>query len=132
MTGWRMQACYLTITTTADGEESTVVKEGELSFGVRSTELRYKDGGSVVTLFAQGQSVTIDRQGDYSFFLPLECGESTVGTLGIGGAEGELSLYTHKAQYVVGEASFLLLLEYDMIMGGGTQKMKLRLHARLK
>lgn len=125
-----MRTCFLTITTRVDGVETAVSKQGELALDVNSAKLRYQDDGAAVTLFVHGQSVTIDRRGDYSFFLPLEYGKLTTGTLGIGGSEGELRLRTRKVQYVIRETSFLLRLEYDMLMDGGVQKMNLRLSAR--
>ncbi len=127
-----MQACNLTITTTADGIETKVSKTAEINFGIQSAELCYQDEGAQVILSVCGERVTIERKGDYTLFLPLNRGEMTIGKLGIGGSCGELRLYTHKVQYVLNEQSLLLLLQYDMLMGEETQKMSLRLLAKLK
>ena len=127
-----MQACYLTITTTADGVETKVSKTAEMDLEIQSAKLRYQDEGALVNLSVQGECVTIERQGDYTLFLPLTRGETTVGKLGIGGSCGELRLYTHKVQYTITEESLLLLLRYDMLMGEETQEMSLRLLAKLK
>ncbi len=127
-----MQACYLTITTTADGVETKVSKTAEINLGIQSAELRYQDEGAFVHLSLRGESVTIERQGDYTLFLSLNRGETTVGTVGIGGSYGEIRLYTHKVQYTLNEESLLLLLRYDMLIGEETQEMSLRLLAKLK
>lgn len=127
-----MQACYLTITTVADDVENKLSKDAEIDLGIQSAVLRYHEENAVVDLEVRGGNITIRRQGDYSLFLPLKNGETTLGTLGIGDSQGELRLYTHKVNYTINEESLLLLLQYDMIMGEETQKMKLRLHARLK
>ncbi len=127
-----MQTCYLTITSTTDGEERSFFLEGEWLSAKDSAKICYRDDEAAVTLFVQGERAEIERRGDYTFRLPLERGSATVGSLGIGDSEGELRLYTHKIQHSVRGNSLLLLLEYDMLLGEETQKMKLRLLASSK
>ncbi len=125
-----MKKCKVTITTTADGQENTITREGEMSLSAGAAVLRYREENALVCLSLQGACAEISRQGDYSLFLDLRQGETREGRIGIGGSEGEISTFAHKVAYSMGKDSLLVLLEYDLLFGGEAQKMKLRVLSR--
>ena len=127
-----MQACKLTITTTADGVENTVSRDGEAELSLTSVQLRYREESAFVVMKLEGESAEIQREGDYSLRLFLKRGELTQGTIGIGGSNGEIQTFTHRVSYSISKDSLLLSLHYDFIISGERQVMKLRLLARLK
>ena len=73
--------------------------------------------------------VEIYREGDYTLRLTLRQGERVVGSLGIGGSQGEVFTNTERLEYILKENAVLLLAHYDLIVGGEVQKMKIRLKA---
>ena len=125
-----MDACVLTITTTTDGQESTVSYDGELKLFVDGADIRYQDGQSTVIMEIRRAGVSVLRQGDYTLKLRLEEGKRKVGAIGIGGSEGEVFTQTEKLAYSVSERSLLLKAEYALLIGGERQEMKLRIHAK--
>ena len=125
-----MKKCKLTITTTADGQESSILREGEMEITLTSVTLRYREENAYVFIVLQGERVEIERQGDYSLRLHLKRGELTDGSLGIGGTDGTIQTFTHKVAYSTSKDSLLLSLQYDLIISGETQAMKLRLLGR--
>ncbi len=124
-----MKKCKVTIITTVDGQESSIVREGEMTLSAGGACLRYREENALVCILLQGERAEISRNGDYSLFLHLERGQTREGRLGLGGSEGEIGVVAHKVGYSMGKDSLLALLEYDLLFGGETQKMKLRLHA---
>ena len=127
-----MQACRVTITTSVDGVEKTINREGECLLSALSCELRYHEENAAVRILLKGETAEIERVGDYSLRLHLERGRQTVGMLGIGGSEGEIGVFAHSVAYSLGKDSLLLSMHYDLFLGGELQKMKLRLIARIK
>ena len=125
-----MDACFLTITTTADGQEYTLSYDGELKLLIDGADLRYQDGQSSVTMEIRPAGVSVLREGDYTLKLRLEEGKRKSGTIGIGGSEGEVFTQTEKLAYSVSERSLLLKAEYSLIIGSEKQEMKIRLHAK--
>ena len=127
-----MKPCYVTITTTVDGVKTEVSREGELRLNASETLLVYKEEQAVVRFVLHGESAEIERQGDYSMRLQLKCGETCVGALGLGGAEGEIRTFTHAVKYSVREKSLLASLRYDLLINDEPQEMHVCLLARLK
>ena len=127
-----MQACRLTITTKTDEQENTFIHEGEMDLTPTMVKLRYQEENSTVFLQLEGETARIEREGDYTLRLNLVRGEMQPGEIGIGGSSGEILAYTHKVAYSITKDSLLLSLQYDLIMSGEPQKMKLRLISRLK
>ena len=125
-----MKACKLTITTTADGVENTVTRDGEMELSIGSVQLRYREENAFVVMILKGESAEIQREGDYSLRLYLKRGELSQGTIGIGGANGEIQTFTHRVSYSVSKDSLLLSLHYDLLISGEKQVMKLRLLSR--
>ena len=125
-----MDACALIITTTVDGQENTVSYNGEIRLLIDGADLHYQDGQSVVTMEIRRKGVSVLRQGDYTLKLRLEEGKRTSGAIGIGGSEGEVFTKTENLAYSVSERSLLLKAQYTLIVGGESQEMKLRLHAK--
>lgn len=125
-----MKSCNVKITTSVDGRETDFVGQGEMQLYARSADLRYQDGQAFVRLTVCDETATVERQGDYSLGLRLERGKFCDGTLGIGGAEGNVQVYTHRVVYSIGDNSLLLFLHYDLLIGTESQKMKVRLYAR--
>ena len=128
----RMNACRVNLTTTVDGRETAISREGEFSLSPSNVYLRYHEENAVVTIKLQGNQAEVDRQGDYSLQLCLQEGVWTKGTLGIGGNSGEIETFAHQIAYSESKHSLLLFLRYDLRISGETQMMKLRIMAREK
>ena len=128
-----MQACKLTITTTVDEKENTVVYDGKIDVEETAVVLTYEEGASLICITLQKGIALIDRQGDYSLRLHLEEGKTKEGGLGIGGSEGDILTKTHRVKYSFANNIFKLSLCYDLIfMEGEAQRMKLNLKAQIK
>ena len=127
-----MEACFLTITTIADGCEHHSSYEGKFHLFVDGAEMEYRDGQATVCIALHKGTLTVERRGDYTLSLMCENGKLHKGSIGIGGAEGEVFTQTEKLTYSIKEHSLLLLVEYELIVSGEAQKMKLRLHAKRK
>ncbi len=125
-----MQACRLTITTVADGNESTISRKGEFDLSLEKITVCYREENALVRITLQGEKAEMERRGDYDLSLRLHRGEKTEGCIGMGGSEGAISLYAHKVAYSVGKDSLLLSLHYDLLISGEKQEMKLRLYAK--
>ena len=128
-----MQACKFTITTAVDGEISTVVKSGRMNILDDRFILYYQEEGANVCIVLQKNEAVIDRQGDYLLHLPLQQGEMSVGSIGLGGSDGKISIQTHSVKYSQDRNLFKLSLRYDLIFSEEErQKMRLNLRATLK
>ena len=86
---------------------------------------------AVIHLKVEKNSAWIEREGDYTLFLPLKQGELRKGRLGIMGSEGDVEVFAHKVAYSIGRDSLLLSLQYDLLFGAEKQEMKLRILSRL-
>lgn len=126
-----MQACKLTITTYVDGQKTEFSSQGELALSAFGATLRYRQENAVVTVTWDGENVCIERKGDYTLKLLLQRGARTIGSIGIGGNEGEVEVETHRVEYAVSKNSLLVMLHYDLIIGGEAQRMQLRISARI-
>ncbi|MBQ8659130.1 MAG: DUF1934 family protein [Clostridia bacterium] len=127
-----MQACDLTIVTIADGTEKSIRRNAEMELTPFSAVLRYREENAVVTVRIENGKVFLSRDGDYSLFLPLKEGEETTGTLGIGGSEGEIKIFSERVGFSIGQRSLLAVLKYTLDFGREKQKMQIRLNAREK
>ena len=127
-----MRKCRLTITTVADGQENTIVRDGEMELSANATQICYREEHAVVSIRLQGESATVERQGDYSLRLQLHTGQTLKGEIGIGGSMGEIKTFTHAVQYSIREKSLMLSLKYDLLITGEVQAMQLRLLGRYK
>ncbi len=125
-----MKPCRLTITTTADGVENTIVRDGEMEIFFGGALLCYREENALVSMKIQGKTAEVLRQGDYSLHLHLKEGAKTEGSIGIGGSDGGIKTVAHKIHYSVSKDSFLLSLRYDLLVSGEKQEMKLRLLSR--
>ena len=125
-----MKNCRLTITTIVNGEESSIIRKGEMQLTATSAELFYQDEDAKVHLRLEKNCAYIERKGDYTLSLNLIQGEHGIGKIGIMGSNGEIGVDTHKVAYSIGEDSLLLSLHYDLLFGEEKQKMQLRLLAR--
>ena len=127
-----MKSCNLTITTTMDGVENSIKREGEMEISLSNVRLRYREENALVFIKLQGENAEIERQGDYTLRLNLNRGKFSKGEIGIGGSGGEIETFTHRVSYSVSKDSLLLSLHYDPIISGEKQEMKLRLLSRFK
>ena len=128
-----MQACKFIILTSADGQERTTIKQGEIDISEGFVFLRYQEEGVLVEVHLQKGKATIVRRGDYSLLLPLEQGKQTEGRLGIAGSDGKIALQTHNVKYSQEGKLFKLSLRYDLIFSQEErQKMRLNLRTTLK
>ena len=101
-----------------------------MNFFADSVTLRYKEENAFIVVLLRGESAEIERVGDYTLRLQLKRGEMTQGILGMGGMDGEIETFTHKVAYSMTKDSLLLSLQYDLIISGEIQKMKLRVLGR--
>ena len=126
-----MLKCTVTITTAVDGKENKISREGELLLENNRAELLYTEENAVTRISFVGGVATVTRQGDYSLSLIFKKGETTGGTLGLGGAQGEIYTRTERLGYSIGDSSFMLFARYDLLTAGGEpQKMKIRVFAK--
>ena len=126
----RMEQCRLTITTVVNGEESSILRVGKMKLMPLSAELSYKEENADIHLKVENNCAWIERQGDYTLFLPLKEQELRQGTIGIMGSEGEVGVFAHKISYSIGKNSLMLSLHYDLLFGDEKQEMKLRILSR--
>lgn len=125
-----MSACNIQITTTADGVETRFSQRGVwTALSAVEIRLEYEEEQARVQIVIGENGVQIHRLGDYTLDLTLKQGETLRGSLGIGGASGEVFTKTERLEYLLKENSALLLASYDLIVSGEIQKMKIRLKA---
>ncbi len=125
-----MQNCDLTIVTIADGRETRIRRNAEMELKPLSAVLCYKEEEALITVRIENGKVSLERQGDYSLFLPLQEGRTLIGKLGFGGAEGEIAVQAERVGFSIGERSLLANLKYSLDFGQEKQKMQIRLNAR--
>lgn len=127
-----MKACRLTITTMADGVENSIVREGKMRLALSEAELFYREESALVAIKLHDSMAEIVREGDYTLHLSLKEGKQTLGSIGIGGAEGEIQTFARRIAYSVFKDALLLSLHYDLVISGERQEMKLRLLSRFE
>lgn len=127
-----MKPCRLTITTIADGVETSITREGKMKLALSEAELFYQEETARVSIKLRNSTAEIAREGDYTLHLHLQEGAQTVGSIGIGGSEGEIQTFARRIAYSVSNDSLLLSLQYDLLISGERQKMKLRLLSRFE
>ena len=125
-----MNKCRVTITTSVDGQENTIARDGEMAISVNEAMLVYREENASTRIRLQGETAEIERIGDYTMRLGLKRGELTDGEIGLGGSSGQIQSFTHRVQYSATEYSLLLLMRYDLIISGEVQKMQIRLNAK--
>ena len=120
------------ITQVDDGAENSAVFNGEMEFSLTGAILCYQDLESSVRIYLDVEKLTIERSGDYGFFLELKEHENMPAKLNVAGSSGDLTTYTDYLRYSIKEKSLLLSVKYFLVFGGGErQEMKIRLTARL-
>ena len=125
-----MKACKVTMTTKTDGQENTIVRDGEIEATASCVTIVYQEENALVSLRLQKERAEIERKGDYSLRLRLEKGTLQKGELGLGGSCGEMQVFTHGIQYSITETSVLASLRYDLLFGEEKQEISLRLVSR--
>ena len=128
--GIEMQNCKVSITTTDGGKEHKILRLGELDVQDGKITLVYQEENALVSLKFEKERVEIVRNGDYTLRLFLEKDGLGKGWLGIAGGEGEIQTNTHKLSYSVNKNGLMALLNYDLIISGEIQEMKLRISAQ--
>ena len=126
----KMQACKITLTTSVDGKETQIVREGSVSLSLFQSIVRYLEENAELTLIFEKESVKLQRRGDYALSLLLKQGEISKGTLGFNGSVGDIRVHAHKIAYSVGKDCLLASLHYHLIFGEERQEMKLRLYVK--
>ena len=127
-----MQECYVMISTTADGVENEITREGKMELFPRAATIVYREENALVKFSVHGDKATITREGDYTMHLDLEKGKTTLGSLGIGGSVGEVGTHAYEIAYRITEDFFVASLHYDLLIGEERQTMKLRLLSHKK
>ena len=119
------------VTQIDDGAETSATFNVEMDLSPFNAKLFYQDGESSVRIDVNDIGLTIERSGDYGFFLKLKENEETLSQLNVAGSVGDLTTYTEYLRYSIKEKSLLLSVKYSLIFGGGEQQiMKIRLTAR--
>ena len=124
-----MQYCTITIATSVDGKQTTAKYQGNMQASASSVRLAYTDGNATVSIALNATQGEIVRDGDYSLQLPLKTEETTQGTIGVNGSQGEVGVYTSKIAFSTSENGVLAQLHYQLIFGQERQVMRLRIHA---
>lgn len=127
-----MVACYVSVTTTTDGVETKFDYAGEMSLGLQSLQIDWRETQAEVSLSVNENTAEITRSGDYSLKLFLKKGATLTGKIGISGSEGEVQTYTRYFAYSIREKSALISFKYDLIIGEEKQRMEVRILARQK
>ena len=125
-----MKVCKVTISTKTDGQENTIVRDGEMDLSFSHVSIGYREENAIVSLRLQGENAEIERKGDYALQLILKRGTVQDGKIGLGGSSGEVQTFTHRIQYSVTKNSVLVALRYDLLFGEEKQEMSLRLVSR--
>ncbi len=126
-----MKKCRLSITTSVNGEESSIIRQGTMELMPLSAKLFYQEDNARICVFVKDNSVRIQREGDYTLSLLLQESIKNQGSIGILGSEGGIEVFAHKVNYAIGRDSLMLSLHYDLLFGQEKQEMKLRLLACL-
>lgn len=126
----KMKAYKITLTTSADGKETQIIRNGKALLSLAETIVVYREENAEITLTFKRAGVKIERRGDYDLSLSLEQDKTTEGTLGLGGSVGGIRAHAHKISYSIGKDSLLAFLHYALIFDDERQEMKLRLYAK--
>ena len=119
------------VTQIDDGAETSATFNVEMDLSPFNAKLFHQDGESSVRIDVNDIGLTIERSGDYGFFLKLQENEETLSQLNVAGSVGDLTTHTEYLRYSIKEKSLLLSVKYSLIFGGGEQQiMKIRLTAR--
>ena len=127
-----MLDCKLTITTAVDGQETTLVRAGEIEILDETVSLTYREESAQVRVSLQKREAIIERRGDYVLLLPLQEGKTLEGKIGLGESAGSVAVKTYHVKYSVERNIFKLALRYDLLFGEEIQKMQLRIRAQIK
>ena len=125
-----MQKCLVTITTSADGVENTITREGKMLLSEERVQLCYREEGALICVEFFGNSVRMERSGDYTLKLVLNNGKAGEGEIGINGASGSVGTFTDRILYSMTEKCLHAVLHYDLIIAGQRQKMRLNINAK--
>lgn len=125
-----MQKCVVNITTTADGTENTITREGKMSLSEESVKLTYREENALICMELKENTARIERSGDYTLKLSLQNGKSGQGEIGINGASGSIGTFTDRILYSVTEDGLHAVLHYDLLIADQRQKMRLNLRAK--
>ena len=125
-----MRKCLVNITTSADGVENTITREGRMSFPETLVKLVYQEENALVCMEFCGSSARVERSGDYTLKLSLQSGKSGEGEIGINGASGSVGTFTDRILYSTTEDSLRVVLHYDLLIAGQRQKMRLNIRAK--
>lgn len=125
-----MQKCMVSITTTADGTENTIIREGKMFLADDLVKLVYREENALICIELQENTARIERSGDYTLKLSLQNGKTGQGEIGINGASGSVGTFTDRILYSVTGESLHAVLHYDLLIAGQRQKMRLNLRAK--
>lgn len=125
-----MQKCVVNITTTADGAENTIIREGKMSLSESLVKLTYREENALICMELKENTARMERSGDYSLKIFLENGKAGQGEIGINGVSGSIGTFTDRILYSVTEDSLHAVLHYDLLIAGQRQKMRLNLRAK--
>ena len=125
------QSCTLNIYTTVDGVEQSFQAQGKIVVSKANALLEYQDTNAIIEMQFSSKQIEVKRKGDYFLHLILKEGAVCDGQLGVMGRIGVVKTHTKKISYSFEKTNLLALLEYDLILGGEVQKMKIRLLAKM-
>lgn len=125
-----MKHCYITITTTIDGQANVFSTKGKMQTDCLTATICYADEESSVTVSIADAGVEIRRVGGYHLRLLLQEGKTTKGEIGVSGSVGEIDVACSKLGFTIQEKSCMLLCDYNLCFGKEKQRTKIRLLAR--
>ncbi len=125
-----MQNCRVAIETLTDGKKTKILRAGKLSFSEEEIRLSYVEENAKVFLLLKNGEATVERQGDYTLYLPLSSGKITLGKIGTLGSEGEIPVQTDYVRYVKKENGLEISLRYRLLFGEEGQDMRLHLQVK--
>ena len=125
-----MHKCHISIFSAVDGKPTKTKLIGLLDLRSDPYVLSYRDGVSEVCL-TFGETVVIERRGDYGLYLPLVKGEKTEGILRFGEKEELISVLTENFRISTDQTGLKFKAEYGLDFGEFVQNMRLYLVAKI-
>lgn len=124
-----MQKCYLSILSKVDGKPTKTEFTAFLDTESTPNVLSYRDKSSEISM-TLGETLVVERKGDYGLLLPLKKGERTEGKLYFGKREERVPVQTTNLWISIHSKGLKILADYDLDFGSFLQNMRLYVVAK--
>ncbi len=124
-----VQNCQMKITTTVDGQSTTILRKGKMDVS-DTIALAYEEEGAKVQITLRGREALLERFGEYDLRLPLRVGAQTTGSISFGGSAGEMPVQTLEIERIFDNADVEVRLRYRLLFGEEAQDMRLHIRAK--